>query len=1617
MNRITRRRARPVPAWLRTLPRAALGLALFVVPAFAAPPAGTAISNTAQATMAGGVDVPSNTVTAIVQTLEALRLSPDRSATAVPGTNVAFAHRLINTGNAPAAVRVDLANLVGDAWDVSGLALCRDLDHDGVCGTADAPFTSGATVALAAGDTADFVVSGVVPSTAPPLAFARLRLSATTQAQGVTAIATDSVATPAAALPVVLFAEKSASRTAVEIGDVLEYAVRIANRSDSSFAVATLHDDLPPGFVYLGGSARRDGARLADPAGGGPAIDFALGAFGANATTTVTYAVRVGAGAGFGDALNRAVARAGPYESNEARARVRVEEGLFAQTATIVGVVRMTPSAMPGDALAPAALGDSAPAASSPTGVAGVRVWLDDGTFAITDAFGRYSFTGVTPRTHALKVDPSTLPKGARLIATDHRDSGQPGLRFVDAVRGDLDRAEFEMVGDSITVKDVGQRLLAAAGRRDDLDRTFQRGTTPLVATAASGDLRALPAQGITTGEASLPLAPAAAPGRAAGVPAVAAGVEALATAGRIAPHPTLPLDRLVRTLDPDLGFVGIADFDTAGASQIAVRVKGPIGTVLALRVNGERVSESRVGTRVTSVEAGVEVWEYVGVTLQPGVNVLEVAPPHSLGRIAVRVVAAGPLARLEWIAPARAPADGHAKLALQLRTLDASGIPVGDRTLVTVQSTAGAFETRDLDPAAPGVQTAIENGAADLVLVAPSVAGDAKLVATTGRLAASARIRFVPDLRPLLAVGAVEGIVGLGRRGTFGSSTDRDVAGFEATIDQFASERRDGRAMAAAHGALFARGRVSDALALTVGYDSDKPPDLRRERDLQPENGQPLFGDGATRGYDAQSTGRLFAKLERGASAVLYGDFVTSAPASALGGATTSSLSAYNRSLTGATTHWEQSAVTVDAFTSRDRSHQRVEELKGLGISGPYMLAGAPILENSERVEILVRDRNQPAVVVSRAVRQRFVDYELEPETGRILFRAPVPGIDANLDPVSILVSYETEADGEAFWVSGVQSRVSVGSRVEVGGTYVDDHAVGDERELRGGSVSALLDPNSRASFEVATTRHLGFEPGWASRVELAHDSRAAQGRMWLTATGERFDNPGSGFAPGRTEGGARFTARAGEKTRVTGEALWSADAAGDDRRAGILASLDHALSDAWRGELGVRVAGERLASGAPPPASASIRSRLTYQLPKRPEWSGYAEAEQDVRDLDRRMLAVGGERRLGSGRGRLYARHELISSGSGPFAFDASERQLTTVAGVDADVARDAHLYSEYRLGDSFAGRDAQAAVGLRDGWQLDHGVRLGTGFERVSMLGSATPTATSKGAATSATLSLEQNEDPVWKGSTRFEVRSSRASDSFLETMAAAVRLDSTWTALFRHHLDLTDGAAGAARMRVQIGAAYRPAGGWNALGRVELRYDRDGVGPDGATVPLPTDVAVGARRRIAEIVALQTAGRLDRHFDASLAWAGKLTRDEGLPGASGDFAITHGGAQWIRARTTLDLARGWDVGLQSSALIGDRFSQRRVGLGAELGRQMSPGVWLSLGYNHFGYRDDELTGADWTRSGAYLRVRAKFDERLFGMLAEMPAAPDEASPRPLAAPPKPTVPSDYSGGDPR
>ena len=99
------------------------------------------------------------------------------------------------------------------------------------------------------------------------------------------------------------------SETTVAIGEFLDYTVLVKNATAAAIADVNLTDVLPCGFVFVRGTARVNGAFVADPLGrAGRRWSFPLGTLAANTTATVTYRVRVGPGAQLGDGTNRASA-------------------------------------------------------------------------------------------------------------------------------------------------------------------------------------------------------------------------------------------------------------------------------------------------------------------------------------------------------------------------------------------------------------------------------------------------------------------------------------------------------------------------------------------------------------------------------------------------------------------------------------------------------------------------------------------------------------------------------------------------------------------------------------------------------------------------------------------------------------------------------------------------------------------------------------------------------------------------------------------------------------------------------------------------------------------------------------------------------------------------------------------------------------------------------------------------------------------------------------------------------------------------------------------------------------------------------------------------------------
>lgn len=1333
-----------------------------------------------------------------------------------------------------------------------------------------------------------------------------------------------------------LFLQKKASRDTVEIADTLLYTLTMRNTSGLGLSRLTLTDTLPSGFSYIKNSTTLDGETAADPTGGkGPVLEFAIDGLSAT-DRKLTYRVAVGPGALEGDGVNRAVLRSfSPARkvSNTGSAGVKVEGGVFDDRAYVLGKIFA-------DCNANSIQDEGEP------GLPRVRLYLEDGSFVISDGKGKYSFYGVSPRTHVLKVDSTTLPVGVSMLPISHRHARDGKSQFVDVQRSEMHRADFAVgpCSDALSQALVPREPAtdSVASINGGLGRELNLGLqNELKAEGAAdvADVRALAASGVV-GDTTLARAtPKAAP--------VATTVDAAPAT----------LQTMIANIDNSADFIGLADGDEIGSAQVSVRVKGPAGSTFDLKVNDQMVASDRVGTKVVDRGRRLEAWEFIGVDLRPGKNSLQLVQRDPFGNArAIRdltLIAPDQMARVKVVTPAEGiAADGEQVARIRVEVQDQHDVAVTSRTPITLEATLGTWEVEDLDPNEPGTQVFIEGGQAEFHLRSPSTPGTALINVSSGRFTAGAQFNFVPALRPLIGAGVIEGTLDLRKFDTRSITAARREDGFEQELRQFSA--RDGELTGGARAALFLKGKVRGDYLLTLGYDSEKDSRERLFRDIQPDRFYPVYGDSSVKGFDAQSTSRLYVRIDKDRSYLLAGDFTTQSLS------IERKLGAYNRSLTGVNERYQRGPLAINAFASHDNARQVVQELAANGTSGPFFLGNTAALENSEQIEIITRDRDQPAVIVSAVPQQRFADYEIESLTGRILFRAPIPSVDENLNPISIRITYEAEQGGDSFWTTGVDAQVRVNKVVELGAAVVDDQNPQEERRILSSNAIFTLGEHTQLVAEFAHTRPGDSVSGSGERVELDHDGAELQVRAFAGHTDAAFDNPSAYLSANREEAGAKASYSITERLRVLGEALHSADVTNDATRTGGLLAVEQSFSHNIKAELGMRRVNDESATGDTA-ETTSARTKITAPLPFSKRAAIFGEYEQDIEVSDNKVAAAGGEYRL-AGRSRLYARHEFISSLTGPYELDPSKERNTTVFGVDTSYLTDNHVFSEYRIADVMSGREAQAAIGLRNGWQLTRGVRMHTTAERVDALDG-----TSQSEASSLTGALEYTRNPLWKGTARLELRDASAGDGLLSTFGLASKLSEEWTFLGRNAYALTRNGGQDDRIqeRLQFGFAFRDSATnrMNGLWRYELKTE-DGV-----------EQAV---KRVVHVFSTHMDYQYAANTVLRAQYSTKFAREQALDGRYDSKAHLIGG------RLTRDLGSRFDAGVHVRGLMNESFSAGQGGVGGEVGCLMVNNLWLSAGYNVIGFHDDDLASDEYTRRGAYLRLRFKFDESLLGRL---------------------------------
>lgn len=1342
---------------------------------------------------------------------------------------------------------------------------------------------------------------------------------------------------------------KTASRQRVQPGDAVFYTITARNTDPTRVKRNVVLVDQPSRWLRLrSDSIRLDGVEAPDTvtiSPDGSRLEISLGDIAAGATRRVTYAMVVRADATPGQAINRATATDSLGRVSIARASVDIERDTIAGRMTIIGRVTAGGCTIPANRI----------------GIPGVRVMMEDGSFAVTDRDGRYHFEGVVPGTHVVQAARMTLPEGGKFVdcTRSTRSAGSATSHFVTGQGGTLAEVDFQ----AVLPADALQKLTEARAKAQSLPANNGENnadTLPIAVRGAAPDAGEAPAKDPIT-------------------------------------HDT---DWLALG-DGEDGWLSPAVDHNPRAPVVNVAIRHRKGQTINLFVDGKPVDKLAFEGTQSAKEGKYAVSTWRAVPLASDRTLLKAEIVNSFGvvnsAIEREVFFVSTPARAELVADQSVlVADGVTKPVLAVRILDRNGRPVrggvaGEFTLNQPFQSASQLDLQQINQltgtAPASARWVIEgnDGIAKIELAPTLVSGSLRVEFQF----TDEKITRRQMVEAWVTPGDVEWtIVGLAE----GSAGARTVADNMERAGRFDSDLGDN-----ARVALYAKGRVLGKYLVTLAYDSAKErEDQRVLGALDPDAYYTVFADASSRRFDAASREKLYVRIETATFFAIYGDFET--------GFDQTQLTRYSRTATGVKAEARLGAVNTRGFAAKIGSRFRRDEIQGNGLTGPYRLGSRDIIANSEKVSIEIRDRFRSEIIVSSRTLTRFIDYDIDVLSGTITFSQPVTSRDFDFNPQFVVIEYEVDQLGKGEWNAGLRTDwTSKGGSVRIGATAVTDKGEAARTNFGGVDLRARLAETTEVRAEVALSERDGStSTGWL--VEAQHQSGKTDVLAYVRSLEAEYGvGQQSGAELGRRKFGVDARQKLSEQFSILGS-VWQDDSLSDTgRRRAAQAQLDYRgtktdlrlglthftdrLADGTNNSSTLLEAGatqrlfdNKLELGAT--TSIALDDTASVDLPSQHRFDARFAVTQDVKlvgtyeiangaEIDARTLRGGIEVTPWQG-GRVIStlgKQDIGEFGNRSFAAFGLAQTLP----VTSTLTLDATIDGNRTLGGNPAiGNVLNPAQPVASGGQISQDGSLFEDF-------------------TAVTLGGAWRKDR-WSATGRAEYRDGEFAERKGLTLGAIRQLGEgsvvgagfTWTK--------ADGANGASTqiMDGALAFAHRPDESEVAvLGKLEFRSDEvtnaiaGETGPAGRTALL-VDGDAKSRRLIASV---------------STNWSPEGKDEDGNMTRRDEFGL------FLAARHNFDRFEGFDlagttvlagadarVGLGERIEIGASATVRTnlddkvtsFSYGPQIGFVPADGMLLTVGYNVSGFRDNDFSAARNTDKGFYAAIRVKFDADSFGFL---------------------------------
>lgn len=986
---------------------------------------------------------------------------------------------------------------------------------------------------------------------------------------------------------------------------------------------------------------------------------------------------------------------------------------------------------------------------------------------------------------------------------------------------------------------------------------------------------------------------------------------------------------------------------------HIAVTVMGKPSAETKLFLNNALVSEGKI--RIDGI------FDFLNISVPDGPILLRVESIGVGNRVYIAEktihVLGPPRKVLPYEEVIQLQADGITQKLVRFEIQDEWGYHLTYLRVATAEITHGQIISVDIDTLSYGIQIPIKDGILEFLIQSPKDVARATLEVTVMGKPFQFPVRFSTPHEPFILVGSISG--GMSNYQPYpDNSNEPDVEEWRQNTTEIGSKS----VMYGGQSAFYAKGNIYQKYRLTASYDSRRNYKDQFFRDIDPSEQYPVYGDASILEYDAQTQSKLFLKLERDESSVIYGDFNT--------GLNQSEFTAYNRTFNGVITRLNYQSHSLTGFATLTDREMQMDEIRGEGISGYYYLTKSNVTEYSEKVKIQTRDRYHPETILKSIEPIRYQDYSINYSDGSIMFKQPIQSIDSDGNPVTIVIAYEHKTGKKETSIGGIRYDATLFKKFKVGATAVIEERQPSNYLLYGVDATLPIYRWLAISGEYAESSIPDFASanlkGKAYKTEIQFaPSQNLNIKGYYRTVDSSFINlsqTGSATETGSEKYGLKGQLSHEKYGQFTSDFYRQFNKMGtiNENSADVL-NLGYQRKFTTKGQLKLGYEDATRDRQSSLTTTSHLRSRLlqgalSYQLTKK--LSGSIERDQNLESGDQ-------SKPTNTALGLTYAISAKLSVFTKFKKLEGQNSGNQTVVGFDSKVTENTQLNGKYEIGGALGDSRNRASIGLKNKWTVNKNLTLNFAYENASTMDHfETPTTEHQ----ALSVAFEYLPEIMWKTTGKWEYRSDCESrqynymfgTDFKVAHGLAVITKSVYSTVnyqsTNDYVIKTDN---------QLGLAFRPERSdfYNCLAKVAYIVDNNThIQPK---ISLDRFI-ISTHHYWQPTDRLEIGGRL----------AKRIVVDEEV-GLFKDKVTT----DFYALRLEYDWNLKWYTALDSRYISLKPLNESKVGASVEMGYLLMKNVQVGVGYALLKYDDPDFSEQNYQFDNFFVTLHMKFSEEIF------------------------------------